>query len=48
MTPRRYRWRCPTCGAYGTEPSPGAARDAGLDHYLDEHARTVDELGPDT
>ena len=45
---RRYRWRCPTCGAHGHEATPDAARDTGLDHYLAEHARTVDDLGPDT
>lgn len=42
MTPegglrRRYRWRCPVCKARGTAPTPDAARDAGVAHYLDHH-----------
>jgi uncharacterized protein with PIN domain len=35
--PRRKSWRCPHCGAYGWADSPDAARDAGIQHFIDEH-----------
>jgi hypothetical protein len=34
---RRYRWRCPTCGAHGFAQNSHAAYLAGTRHFEDEH-----------